>query len=131
MPQVLQRHNNFDVGGYVFSVTTEHNACGKEACLDGETNCARDHRHTQLNRTYNTNLHHTRNHNNHNNHNHNNNNPIWGGSVSTKKGKQKCEISEVFEVCWLHTQIPRRCPGFAVFVVKNFDEILDDFQDVF
>ena len=45
-----------------------------------------------------------------------------------KNENAKCpKISQVF--C-LHTQNPRRFPGFAVVVVTFFDQIPDDFHDV-
>ena len=37
-----------------------------------------------------------------------------------------CEISEDFSGFWLHTQNPRRCPGFVVVVEKSFDENIDE-----
>ena len=46
-----------------------------------------------------------------------------------KMQKKKNEISEDLSVFWLHTQNPRRFPGFTVVVVTLFDEILDDFHD--
>ena len=38
-------------------------------------------------------------------------------------------INEKNEEIWLHTQNPRRFPGFAFVVVTLFVEILDDFHD--
>ena len=39
--------------------------------------------------------------------------------------------SNISQVLCLHTQTPRRFPGFAAVVVKNVDEILNDFHDLF
>ena len=47
----------------------------------------------------------------------------------TEKMKKNDEKRKKNEEIWLHTQNPRRFPGFTVVVVTFFVKILDDFHD--
>ena len=46
-----------------------------------------------------------------------------------EKKEKKDEKSKKNEEIWLHTQNPRRFPGFTVVVVTFFVKILNDFHD--
>ena len=46
-----------------------------------------------------------------------------------KEMEKNDEKRKKHEKNWLHTQNPRRFPGFTVVVVTFFDEVLHDFLD--
>ena len=46
-----------------------------------------------------------------------------------KENERKCQKMKENEAIWLHTQTPRRFPGFTVVVVTFSHELLDDFHD--
>ena len=52
-----------------------------------------------------------------------------GRDKKKKRKKTKNDEKRKNEEIWLHTQNPRRFPGFPVVVVTLFVEILDDFHD--
>ena len=47
----------------------------------------------------------------------------------TKKMEKNDEKRKKNETTWIHTQNPRRFPGFTAVVVTFFVKILDDFHD--
>ena len=50
---------------------------------------------------------------------------VEGRGKNEKAEKMKKENEEI----WIHTQNPRRFPGFTVVVLTVFIKILDDFHD--
>ena len=53
----------------------------------------------------------------------------WKNEKKEEKHENKNEKMKKNEEIWLHTQNPRRFPGFTVVVVSFFVEILDDFHE--
>ena len=53
----------------------------------------------------------------------------WKNEKNEKKNEKKMVKNERKMKKWIHTQNPRRFPGFTVVVVTFFVKIIDDFHD--